>query len=499
MELYDQAKALHIAGDPDQAIPIYRQVIELDNDCVPAINMLGNAYLDLGDIEQALAQYDEAVNHDPDFYAAHYNRGNALCELERPKEAIPAYRRAIELNPDFVPAHFNLGNTYLDLDHPDKALDAYQEAAKLDRQDHEIHFNLGKALKELERNDEAMDAFSAAVDLHPQFSRALSEMGECLLRTGRPLDAMMWFRRASAAAPDAAVEHFNIAKTHFALGQYDDAEAAYRRAMELDPTHVRTIECLSRTLVYCDRRDEALELVDRWLELEPDNPRAVHLRDAWSGTDSARASEGYVRQEFDAFAEEFDVTLRQLGYRVPEILAGMLAATRGSEEATGVVVDIGCGTGLSGVPVRPYADKLIGVDLSEQMLLRARRRDVYDVLITDDLTRYLKRNIKVCEAIISADTFIYFGDLAEVIADCAATLNEGGLLVFSVEAHDAPDIGATFQLKPSGRYGHHEPYVREVLDASGLTVLEFDEIELREERGRPIVGYAVVAQKPRSN
>ncbi len=497
MELYEQAKALHSQGDPNQAIPMYRRIIENEAGYVPAINMLGNAYLDLGDTEQALAQYDEALVHDPEFFAAHYNRGNALCQLERAKEAIPAYRRAIELKPDFVPAHFNLGNTYLDLDHPDKALDAYQEAVRLEARDHEIHFNLGKALKELARLDEAMAAFGAAVDLDPKFHRALSEMGECMLRSGRPLDAMMWFRRASAVNPDSAIEHFNIAKTSFALGQYEDAEVDYRKAMDLDPTHARTMECLGRTLVYCDRAAEAIEIVDRWLELEPDNPRAVHLRKAWSGESLPRATEGYVTQEFDAFAEEFDTTLSQLEYRVPDLLGEMLAKSRGTTEPSGVVVDIGCGTGLSGLPLRPQADKLIGIDLSEQMLIRARRRDLYDVLITDDLTRYLKRNIRVCDAIVAADTFIYFGDLAEVIADCAAALVDGGLLLFSVEGHEQPDVGATYHLKHSGRFGHHEPYIREILAASGLTVLEFDEIEVRHERGKPLGGFAIVAQKPR--
>ena len=153
---------------------------------------------------------------------------------------------------------------------------------------------------------------------------------------------------------------------------------------------------------------------------------------------------------------------------------------------------------MSGEAVRDHVDKLIGVDLSEQMLIRARRRDVYDVLITDDLIRYLKRNVLVCDGIIAADTLIYFGDLTELFADCNATLKPGGLLLFTVEAHSAPDVGATYELKSSGRYSHHEPYVRETLDANGLIVLEFNEIELRQEAGKPVPGFAVLARKPRN-
>jgi predicted TPR repeat methyltransferase len=51
-----------------------------------------------------------------------------------------------------------------------------------------------------------------------------------------------------------------------------------------------------------------------------------------------------------------------------------------------VALDAGCGTGLCGPLLRPYASELTGVDLSAGMLDRARPRQVYDHLEKGELS-----------------------------------------------------------------------------------------------------------------
>jgi predicted TPR repeat methyltransferase len=58
------------------------------------------------------------------------------------------------------------------------------------------------------------------------------------------------------------------------------------------------------------------------------------------------------------------------------------------------VLDAGCGTGLCGAIVAPYARRLVGVDLSEGMLVHATSKNVYDSLIKAELTEYLRGTAK---------------------------------------------------------------------------------------------------------
>ena len=63
-------------------------------------------------------------------------------------------------------------------------------------------------------------------------------------------------------------------------------------------------------------------MVRDWLTYEPQNPVALHLLAALSGEDAPdRASDEFIKEVFDDFAETFDEKLRSLGYKAPELVA----------------------------------------------------------------------------------------------------------------------------------------------------------------------------------
>ena len=104
----------------------------------------------------------------------------------------------------------------------------------------------------------------------------------------------------------------------------------------------------------------------------------------------ARASDGFVEGTFDSFAASFESKLAKLSYRAPALVAAMLEDA-GLEPAKSLdVLDAGCGTGLCGPLVAPYARRLTGVDLSAGMLAQAREKNVYDELVKSELTAYLR-------------------------------------------------------------------------------------------------------------
>ncbi|WP_204319811.1 class I SAM-dependent DNA methyltransferase, partial [Klebsiella pneumoniae] len=73
-----------------------------------------------------------------------------------------------------------------------------------------------------------------------------------------------------------------------------------------------------------------------------------------------RASDAYVANLFDAFAATFDHKLARLDYRAPELVAEAVAASQEAGTTGLAILDAGCGTGLCGPSLRPFADRLIG-------------------------------------------------------------------------------------------------------------------------------------------
>jgi predicted TPR repeat methyltransferase len=211
----------------------------------------------------------------------------------------------------------------------------------------------------------------------------------------------------------------------------------------------------------------------------------------------ARASDDYVRATFDTFAPTFDQQLQELDYRVPTMTAAAVAKALGEPAGNLDVLDAGCGTGLCGPLLRPFARRLTGVDLSPAMLQRAQARQAYDDLVTGELTAHLRGAEGRYDLIVSADTLVYFGDLRPILAAAVHALRSSGLLVFSLEqdcSADAPQRG--FRLQPQGRYCHTVDEVVRTLAEAGLCLHELTCGILRTELGQPVAGMIVAAGKP---
>ena len=239
---------------------------------------------------------------------------------------------------------------------------------------------------------------------------------------------------------------------------------------------------------------EAAALARLWRRDHPGNPLACHIGAAIAGEQAAsRAPDGYVRQTFDLFANEFDRKLAELDYCAPALLAGLLA-----DEAPGAILDVldaGCGTGLCAASLRPRARRLVGVDLSDGMLEHARARGLYDELHAAELVGFLAARPGAFDLVMAADVFCYFGVLDEAFAAAHAALRPGGRLAFTVEEL-GPDDGRPHRVATHGRYAHAEAYVRAALAAAGLELRRCDHDRLRFESGEPVGGLVVLAERP---
>jgi predicted TPR repeat methyltransferase len=170
--------------------------------------------------------------------------------------------------------------------------------------------------------------------------------------------------------------------------------------------------------------------------------------DAISGEKRERAPRDYLVMYFDRFADVFDKQLVDvLGYRVPEKLMGLIAAT--GRKLTRAV-DLGCGTGLAGPRLRAERSRLVGVDVSPRMLAKAAERGCYDELIEADMTTFLEETPERFDLIFAADALVYFGDLGGFLSAAARVAPPGGFLAFNVET----TMREPYVLLPSGRFAH---------------------------------------------
>lgn len=414
-------------------------------------------------IEQAEQALADILQDTPDHPDALHFLGVLRHAQGRTGEAVDLIQRALEQFPDHVGAWNNLGNVLLSAGHIDEATHAYERGVQV-------------------------------APGHPDSADALNNLGTVYRKQGRLADAESSCRRALEARPDFGDAWYNLSHALLAQGKVNEGLIANSRAIASWPRHLQSRDQVIRALVLLGERERAAQLYREWLADEPDNPLVQHQLAACLGeAQPDRASDAYVQKVFDSFAASFDAKLEKLHYRAPELVMQALRTAAGEPQAALRVVDAGCGTGLCGPLVRPWASRLAGCDLSVGMLRRARERRVYDVLHQAELVFYLDTQPGAFDAVISADTLCYFGVLGPVMAAAKRSLRDGGWLVFTVEAlADAGALG--HRLQPNGRYAHAAEYVRSTVRAAGLDLVDLRAETLRLEAGLPVAGWVVAAR-----
>jgi len=315
----------------------------------------------------------------------------------------------------------------------------------------------GATLAEAGRLEEAVAALSRAVSIRPGDAVARRNLGQALCALGRPGEAMPHLREAAAVAPHDPEAWLALAHGLREAGAPGVAEAA-RRALAAGG---------------------AVGAQARFL-----------LASLGEGRAPARPPESYVRTLFDGYAPRFDADLAGLGYRTPAALAALLSGAVAPEGAL-EVLDAGCGTGLSGEALRPWARRMTGVDLSPRMLDAARRRGIYDAVEEAELVGFLAARPGAYDLVAAADVLNYLGDLAPALNATAAALRPGGYAAISIER----GAGAPYALGAGMRYRHDPAHVLNLAEATRLELVELEDATLREERGEAVAGTLMVLRR----
>ena len=128
------------------------------------------------------------------------------------------------------------------------------------------------------------------------------------------------------------------------------------------------------------------------------------------------------------------------------------------------------------------------------MLDLARRREVYDELIVSELCSFMRSRVATFDAIISADTLVYFGMLDDALGAASAALRPAGVFIATFEALiDEGD--ADYQIQIHGRYAHRESYLRRSLAQAGFQRVQLVRETLEQEKLQDVIGYLVVADE----
>jgi predicted TPR repeat methyltransferase len=317
----------------------------------------------------------------------------------------------------------------------------------------DAHVNRGNVLRYLKRNGEALAAYDKALALNPSLPQAWIGRGNVFRVLNRFGEALAAYDKALAQNPDSAGAWIGRGDALRLLKRPQDSIEAYRQALKLGG-EVESIQ-------YC--------LAALGAEQRPAAPPGRFVADL-----------------FDSYADDFEHDLIvNLKYGIPEALADAVkrfASSKSLDSTSLDILDMGCGTGLVGDHIRPLVRTLTGVDLSPNMLEKARGREIYDHLFCCDLVEFLQAHDQMFDVAVAADVFIYVGELSPMFQSVRR------VLCFSVEAADGND----FVLRTTLRYAHSIGYLQALAARYQFIVETIEPQIVRRDSGTDIHGHIAV-------
>jgi predicted TPR repeat methyltransferase len=348
--------------------------------------------------------------------------------------------------------------------------------------------------------DEAANCYREAIAIHPDYTQAHAALGDALRQQGKIAEALLCYRRALGLAPDFPEAHFGLGAALMEKADFKNAAVCFENAVALKPDYVRAHNSLGFAFIEQGKPEDALACFRRAIGFDPEDGMAQHLIASLTRNNTERAPGQYIEKLFDGFANTFDAHLQGLKYETPRDLLALV--TQHSVPAAGKwrVLDLGCGTGLAGLAIAPYASQLVGVDLSARMLERAQARNVYHRLERMDFLAMMRNEESSSyDVVIAADSLIYLGKLDDVVREARRLLRRGGLFAFSVEALDAASGPITqpdyvLQKIPSCRYAHSSEYISRLASDHDFRIQELKKAHIRNSAGSSVQGYLALLE-----
>ncbi|MCY7386637.1 MAG: tetratricopeptide repeat protein [Burkholderiales bacterium] len=487
-------------GNLHAALVQYELARQIDRRNPHLTLQLGLAYFEMGNLECAEPLYRDAIRLEPRLPLAHYNLGVLLQQKRNFTAACRAFEAALVHQPRFPEALNNLGNVLIECEDPARAEQCYRQAIALRSDFSFAHHGLGLLLQQKRNFPAACRAFEAALVHQPRFPEALNNLGNVLIECEDLARAEQCYRQAIALRSDFSFAHHGLGLLLMRQMRHVEALPSLRAAVDHNPAFIDAwldlAECQAQSGDVAAAKTSTAAVLAR----DPQHAIAGFRRAQYAGEQPSSTPPELVERLYASMAATFDEHLVQrLGYQIPSLLKTVLQpwldqfAAPGTDMPT--VLDLGCGTGLFGVQIRSAAKRLVGVDLSPQMLAVARARGIYDDLVACDVVSYLKTIHLPVELIAATDVLIYVGDLTTLFTEVAGRLTANGAFAFSVETPD--DLMEGMCLQPSGRYAHSVRYIEQLAAANSLKISVCDSAIIRTENAVAMKGFLFILEKRR--
>lgn len=247
----------------DEAISLYRKVLDLAPDNVAVANSLGQVYLQQRRFQAAKDVLSAAVKRlpekSPDEAVLRKTLATALLYNDERDAAELQLDKVLQLKPDYAEAILDKAMRHADRNEWPEAKTLIFKAMKLQPENPEVHNKLALLYFNMGQYEDALAPMQLAIkeaakpDLPPYYIT----LGQIYRKLHRPKDALAAFSEAVKRSPRSVLGLTQIGETFHDMGLDHTAIEYFRAAMGADPENADVAGRLAE--IFCTSKDQSCQ------------------------------------------------------------------------------------------------------------------------------------------------------------------------------------------------------------------------------------------------
>ena len=258
-------------GHFDQAERLYEEAIGIHPASAEIPYHWGLALFKQGRYNQAIDVWLQAAEADDEFPELHLSMARAFGALGDLDRAYKELERELDLYPDSREARLALGGYHVQHGEPKRAVEIYRELLSEAEDDSHVHLDLGVALMHLGQDAKARKHLLRALELSPSDPLILSHLTSAGHSRSATTRATRVLRRALREEPHRDELYRNLSSLFAGEGRFDEAEEQLRRAMAFSGRAHELENDLGILLAIQGKFREARDAFERGLARRPED------------------------------------------------------------------------------------------------------------------------------------------------------------------------------------------------------------------------------------
>jgi predicted TPR repeat methyltransferase len=397
--------------------------------------------------------------------------------------------------PHIFPIQFQLGICQMNLEYWQGAIQTFQEMIDFHKLDADVICNLGICFWKNHQLKQALTHFKFNLKNFPFHLETRENLAAFYLDLERIEKAMEQYHIMLHQDSDQLHIEFNLAACLQQKGIYDEAIYHYLHILHLSPRHFDTLYNLGCVHYALNNPKAANFYWQQCLEQQPKHPALLFMTQRMQGLPVNQAHHlAYVKELFNHYAVNYEKHLKKhLNYKLPQFLNQFLNRHFIPNQFQNVL-EIGCGTGLCASIIKPFSQSLIGIDIANKMIEKARKCHDYNETLNFDALSYLEQHPQSFDFIVAIDVIPYIFDLDAWIAACKQALRPGGYILFTTEISK----NIPFSLEPTGRLSFHPATIQNICLKLELSIITEERVIARTQNNMPVPELFYLLKNPMS-